>query len=78
MQHHKHSPLPQAFTLQLGSIAGIQHALPLPAQVAVVEGTEHLPQVPAEAIVCRVRCYAPGIQQLVQVIVPGGKQHVPR
>lgn len=70
VQQYKNSPFPKAFAFKLGSIAGIQHSLPLLEEVGVVQGSEHLPQVPAETIVYRVRCYTSWIQQMVKVIVP--------
>lgn len=68
VQHDEHSPFPQPLTLQLGSIAGIQHPPALLGQVGIVQGSEHLPQVPAEAEIQWVRGDTPGIQQLVELI----------
>lgn len=73
MQQYKDGPLPKAFALKLGGVAGVQHALAGLAQVGVVQGPEHVPQVPAQTIVQGVGRYAPGVEQLVKMIVPAGK-----
>ena len=74
MQQYKDNPFPKAFALQLGGVAGVEHALTLLEEMGVIQGPEHLPRVPAEAIVQRVRRYAPEIEQLVKIIVPVGKE----
>lgn len=73
MQQYKNSPLPKTFAFELGSVAHVQHPLTLLEQMGIVQGSEHFPQVPTETIVQRVRRYTPGIEQLVEIVVPVGK-----
>lgn len=51
VQQYEDRHVPEAGTLQLSGVAGVEEALPRGAQVAVVECLQDPPQVPAQTVV---------------------------
>ena len=71
VQQYVDGHVPEASTLQLGSIAGVYEALSGRAEVCVVQRLQDRPQVPAQTVVKTIPRHRQGVQQLLQAVVPG-------